>query len=203
MPWISKSEYDQLIKHSSINVYLNKLNSTISNAARSINEGLADTNCILSEGAEELKGIRLALEGIKFMQMPAPGLLTFKVYKQMEEEGMVKFLVELSLLEANSAKDWAKRVVTVDVAGVRVFENDLGIGEDAVGTLRDPAIVGVAGDSVFATLVDFDSAGNATPATVAEGVIVDTIAPPLALGTFGFRTYEQIDEPTPEPTPEV
>lgn len=188
--WISVTEYNQLQERADIAA---AIRAAVSQLAEPIWRG-----AVALEGVKvELRRGALALEGIRFGMSSAPGRLTIRSFKQIEGDVSVatKFLQEVGLLDGNADTTWAKRVVTITIAGVEVFKRDLGTGPAAVGVLRDEALVGSEGDEIVGTLVDFDAAGNPSDPTTFTGTIADTVGPEVASGTFGVRSYAQIEVP--------
>jgi hypothetical protein len=124
---------------------------------------------------------------------------TVKILQPIEEVFMPVHEFKYTFgLPAASAPDVEKFVVTVDVDGTPE-------SIDVAATETTFVHSFAAGANVSITLVDVDSAGNASqPSTPLTFTVTDTVPPPTP-GPLSIQTVEEVftpdEPPTPEPTP--
>jgi hypothetical protein len=138
----------------------------------------------------ELHNINLTLnELVKTVRMGRKPGIVFPVFKD-GENNMLKFYLSLP---AKGAPDVVSRELLVSIAGAEpalyVLQGD---------AAQSPEFAGSDNASVVGNLVDVDDAGNRSPASEFEFVLVDTI-PPATPGAVGLVVTEEVADPTPEP----
>jgi hypothetical protein len=128
---------------------------------------------------------------------PRPGPV--EIFQPIEEVFMPVHEFKYTFgLPAASAPDVEKFVVTVDVDGT---PESIDVAATETTFVRSFA----PNANVSITLVDVDSAGNASqPSTPLTFTVTDTVPPPTP-GPLSIQTVEEVftpdEPPTPEPTP--
>lgn len=118
----------------------------------------------------------------KILRLRKPGRV-FLVVKSQEENGMLKFVLDLPV---SSTADVVTRELKVQIAGAEpvVFS----LPKEAV---ESEALIGADNDAVVGSLVDIDDAGNRSEASEFSFVLIDTIAPAKP-GEVNLRVVEEV-----------
>ena len=122
-----------------------------------------------------------------------PGQVSINLIGERSREGMADMILFNVSLPPKAAPDVASREVTIKIGDAEEVKS---LGPDV------ELVEGLEGEqdlSVMVSLVDIDDAGNRSEASVAEAVLVDTVAPPQP-GALGIVVVgESHPEPPAEP----